>query len=160
MKDMEFDLTKPHCYYFNEIAKIPHGSKNEKRLSDWIVDFAKAHGLRYVQDDMYNVVIYKDATKGYEDHPGVIVQAHIDMVCEKTPESTHNFETDPLELYVEGTHLRAKGTTLGGDDCICWISFRMKSWNTRIWNAALPRRKRTACSARWRSSRNTSRPAA
>ena len=118
MKDMEFDLTKPHCYYFNEIAKIPHGSKNEKRLSDWIVDFAKAHGLRYVQDDMYNVVIYKDATKGYEDHPGVIVQAHIDMVCEKTPESTHNFETDPLELYVEGTHLRAKGTTLGGDDCM------------------------------------------
>ena len=97
MKDMEFDLTKPHCYYFNEIAKIPHGSKNEKRLSDWIVDFAKAHGLRYVQDDMYNVVIYKDATKGYEDHPGVIVQAHIDMVCEKTPESTHNFETDPLD---------------------------------------------------------------
>ena len=118
MKDMEFDLTKPHCYYFNEIAKIPHGSKNEKRLSDWIVDFAKAHGLRYVQDDMYNVVIYKEATKGYEDHPGVIVQAHIDLVCEKTPESTHNFETDPLELYVEGTHLRAKGTTLGGDDCM------------------------------------------
>lgn len=115
---MEFDLTKPHCYYFNEIAKIPHGSRNEKRLSDWIVDFARQHGLRYVQDDMYNVVIYKDATPGYEDHPGVIIQAHIDMVCEKVPESDHNFETDPLDLYVEGTHLRARGTTLGGDDCM------------------------------------------
>lgn len=115
---MKFDLTKPHCYYFNEIAKIPHGSKNEKRLSDWIVDFAKQHGLRYVQDEMYNVVIYKDATPGYESHPGVIIQAHIDMVCEKVPESNHNFETDPLDLYVEGTHLRARGTTLGGDDCM------------------------------------------
>ena len=115
---MEFDITKPHCYYFNEICKIPHGSKNEKQLSDWIVQFAKDHKLSYIQDSMWNVVIYKPATPGYEDHPGVIIQAHIDMVCEKTPESTHNFETDPLELYVEGTHLRARGTTLGADDCM------------------------------------------
>ena len=115
---MEFDLTKPHCYYFNEMCKIPHGSKNEKQLSDWIVQFAKDHELSYIQDDMWSVVIYKPATPGYEDHPGVIIQAHIDMVCEKTPESKHNFDTDPLELYVEGTHLRAKGTTLGADDCM------------------------------------------
>ena len=79
---------------------------------------AKEKGLDYVQDDMGNVVIYKAATPGYEDHPGVIIQAHIDMVCEKVPESTHDFEKDPLELYVEGTHLRAKGTTLGADDCM------------------------------------------
>lgn len=115
---MIFDLTKPHCYYFNEMCKIPHGSKNEKQLSDWIVQFAVDHGLSYIQDHMWNVVIYKDATPGYEDHPGVIIQAHIDMVCEKTPESTHNFETDPLDLYVDGTHLRARGTTLGADDCM------------------------------------------
>lgn len=115
---MQFDIAKPHCYYFNEICKIPHGSGNEKQLSDWIVSFAKAHGFVCIQDDMYNVVVYKPATPGYESHPGVIIQAHMDMVCEKTPQSTHNFKTDPLELYVEGTHLRAKGTTLGADDCM------------------------------------------
>lgn len=115
---MEFDITKPHCYYFNEICRIPHGSGNEKQLSDWIVQFAKDHHLAWIQDEMGNVVIYKPATAGYEEHPGVIIQAHIDMVCEKTLESSHNFETDPLELYTEGTHLRAKGTTLGADDCM------------------------------------------
>lgn len=115
---MIFDISKPHCYYFNEICKIPHGSKNEKALSDWIVRFAKEHHLAYVQDDMWNVVVYKEASPGYEDHPGVLIQAHIDMVCEKEPGCTHNFETDPLELYVEGTHLRARGTTLGADDCM------------------------------------------
>lgn len=115
---MEFDLSKPHCYYFNEICKIPHGSGNEKALSDWIVAFAKERGLSYIQDDMWNVVIYKPATAGYEDHPGVVIQAHMDMVCEKVPESAHDFEKDPLELYVDGTHLRARGTTLGGDDCM------------------------------------------
>ena len=62
-------------------------------------DVYKRQGLDYVQDDMGNVVIYKAATPGYEDHPGVIIQAHIDMVCEKVPESTHDFEKDPLELY-------------------------------------------------------------
>ncbi|CUQ57205.1 MULTISPECIES: beta-Ala-His dipeptidase [Hungatella] len=115
---MEFDITKPHCYYFNEMCKIPHGSKNEKMLSDWIVRFAVDHNLSYVQDEMGNVVIYKPASPGYETHPGVILQAHIDMVCVKVPESNHNFDTDPLELYVEDTHLRARGTTLGADDCM------------------------------------------
>lgn len=84
MKDMEFDLTKPHCYYFNEIAKIPHGSKNEKRLSDWIVDFAKAHHLAYIQDELWNVVIYKPASVGYESHPTLLIQAHMDMITECT----------------------------------------------------------------------------
>ncbi|MCQ4727489.1 hypothetical protein NE664_12670, partial [Anaerotignum faecicola] len=93
---MEFDITKPHCYYFNEMCKIPHGSKNEKMLSDWIVRFAVDHNLSYVQDEMGNVVIYKPASPGYETHPGVILQAHIDMVCVKVPESNHNFDTDPL----------------------------------------------------------------
>ena len=113
---MEFDLKKPYCYYFNEICKIPHGSGNEKALSDWLVAFARDHRLEYIQDKLWNVVIYKPASPGYEDHPGVVIQAHMDMVCEKIPESTHNFETDPLELYVEGEHLRARVTTLGADD--------------------------------------------
>ena len=117
-REMEFDLKKPHCYFFNEICKIPHGSGNEKALSDWIVSFAKERGLAFLQDEMWNVVICKEASSGYETHPGVILQAHMDMVCEKTPESAHDFETDPLDLYVDGTHLRARGTTLGGDDCM------------------------------------------
>ena len=113
---MKFDLDKPYCYYFNEICKIPHGSTNEKQLSDWIVSFAKERGLSYIQDDLFNVVIYKPASAGYEDHKGVIIQAHMDMVCEKESWSHHDFLADPLELYVEDTHLRAKGTTLGADD--------------------------------------------
>lgn len=113
---MIFDLNKPYCYFFSEICKIPHGSKNEKQLSDWLVKFARERGLEYIQDEIYNVVIYKRASLGYESHPGVILQAHMDMICEKVPESTHDFEKDPLELYVEGDHLRAKGTTLGADD--------------------------------------------
>ena len=114
---MEFDLTKRHCFYFNETTKIPHGSFNEKALSDYIVEFAKNNGLEYVQDDSYNVVVYKDASKGYENAAPLILQAHIDMVCEKNKDSSHNFEKDPLELYVEDGLLKAKGTTLGADDC-------------------------------------------
>ena len=113
---MEFDLKKPYCFYFNEICKIPHGSGNEKALSDWLVAFAKDQGLDWVQDEFLNVVIYKSASPGWEDHPTVVIQAHMDMVCEKVPESTHDFENEPLELYVEGDHLRARGTTLGADD--------------------------------------------
>jgi aminoacyl-histidine dipeptidase len=113
---VEFDVRKPICHYFEEISKIPHGSKNERRLSDWLVAFAKERGLRFVQDELLNVVIYKPASVGYEKHPGVIIQAHMDMVCEKVPGSDHDFEKDPLELYVEGDHLRARGTTLGADD--------------------------------------------
>ena len=113
---MKFDTQKPHCYYFQEIAKIPHGSGNEKALSDWICGLAAQRGLRFLQDEIWNVVVYVPASPGYEDHPGVIVQAHMDMVCEKTPESAHDFTRDPLQLYVDGTLLRAKDTTLGADD--------------------------------------------
>ena len=113
---MTFDLEKPYCHYFNEICRIPHGSKNEKGLSDWLVAFAEGRGLSCIQDDLYNVVIYKPASSGYETHPGIIIQAHMDMVCEKEPGIEHDFLNDPLELYVEGTHLRARGTTLGADD--------------------------------------------
>ena len=113
---MEFDLTKPYCYYFNEICKIPHGSGQEKQLSDWLVAFARAHALPVIQDELWNVIIYTPASPGYETHPGVILQAHMDMVCEKTEGCSHDFLKDPLELYVEEDLLRAKGTTLGADD--------------------------------------------
>ena len=96
------------------------------QLSHWLVQFAQDRGLAYFQDNLFNVIIYKPASPGYEDHPALLIQAHMDMVCEKAPESTHNFETDPLELYVEGDHLRAKGTTLGADDgmgCAYMLAF-------------------------------------
>ena len=113
---MEFDLNKRHSYWFNELCKIPHGSRNEKALSDFIVDFAKAHGFDYKQDEVWNVIIDKKASEGYENAPGLILQAHMDMVCEKNRDCDLDFEKDPLDLYVEDGLLKAKGTTLGADD--------------------------------------------
>ena len=114
---MQFDLSKRYCYYFNEICKIPHGSRNEKAISDFIVNFAKEHHLEYKQDDVYNVIIEKKASSGYEDSEPIILQAHIDMVNEKNKTSNHDFDKDPLDLYVdEDGWLHAKGTTLGADD--------------------------------------------
>lgn len=113
---MNFDLNKRHCYYFNEIAKIPHGSRNEKAISDYVCAFAKEHGLPYKQDSVYNVVIDKPASPGYENSAPVILQAHMDMVCEKNNDVDHDFEKDPLDLYVEDGWLHARGTTLGADD--------------------------------------------
>lgn len=114
---MEFDLNKRYCYYFNELAKIPRGSRNEKEASDWVCEFAKAHGLTYKQDHVWNVYIEKPATPGYENADPLILQAHLDMVCEKNKGVDHDFEKDPLDLYVdENGWLRARGTTLGCDD--------------------------------------------
>ena len=105
-------------YYFEEICKIPHGSGNTKQISDYLAAFAQKQGLKYIQDESNNVVIYKDASPGYENAPVVILQGHMDMVCEKLPSSKHDFERDPLDLQVEGDFISAKGTTLGGDDGI------------------------------------------
>lgn len=113
---MEFDLNKKYCYYFKQISDIPRGSRNEKGISDYVVEFAKKKGYRYIQDDVYNVIVYKPASKGYEDSEPIILQAHMDMVCEKNKDVEHDFEKDPLDLYVEDGWLKARGTTLGADD--------------------------------------------
>ena len=105
-------------YYFEEICKIPHGSRNTKQISDYLVSFAKARGLRCVQDALNNVVIYKDGTPGYENHPVTILQGHMDMVAEKTKDSPIDFTKDPLALRTDGAYIWAEGTTLGGDDGI------------------------------------------
>ena len=104
--------------YFEEICAIPHGSRDTKRISDYLVAFAKAQGLAYVQDKSNNVVIYKAAAPGYENHPTVILQGHMDMVCEKDPDCDIDFSRDGLRLALDGNYLCAKGTTLGGDDGI------------------------------------------
>ncbi|WP_251860236.1 aminoacyl-histidine dipeptidase [Clostridium sp. Marseille-Q2269] len=105
-------------HFFEELTKIPHGSGDEKRISDYLVNFAKERNLEVIQDEVLNVIIRKPATKGYENAPTVIIQGHMDMVCEKIKESDHDFEKDPLKLRIEGDHLYATGTTLGGDDGI------------------------------------------
>ena len=105
-------------HYFEELCAIPHGSRDTKRISDYCVRFAEKHGLRYVQDAHNNVVIYKDGSAGYENHPTVILQGHLDMVCEKEPDCDIDFSTDGLRLRQDGTYLFAEGTTLGGDDGI------------------------------------------
>ncbi|MBE5956972.1 MAG: aminoacyl-histidine dipeptidase [Lachnospiraceae bacterium] len=105
-------------HYFEEICKIPHGSYNTKQLSDYLVNFAKERGLTSYQDEANNVIIIKEGTTGYESAPAVILQGHIDMVCQKAPDSTHDFLTDGLDLDIDGDLVLAKGTTLGGDNGI------------------------------------------
>lgn len=105
-------------YYFEEISKIPHGSGNIKQISDYLVDFAKERGLIYFQDEMQNVIIMKEATKGYEKEPVIILQGHMDMVAVKKPDCKIDMKTEGLQLAVDGDNIYAKGTSLGGDDGI------------------------------------------
>ena len=104
--------------YFEEICAIPHGSRNTKAISDYLVSFAKAHGLRYRQDESNNVVIFAPGTCGLEDHESVILQGHMDMVCEKDAGSPLDMAVDGLDVAHDGCCIFAKGTTLGGDDGI------------------------------------------
>ena len=104
--------------YFEEISKIPRGSGNTAGMTKYLMDFAAAQGLAAESDEAGNVIIRKDASEGYEDVETVILQGHVDMVCAKTPESGHDFTTDPISLIVDGDYLHADGTTLGGDDGI------------------------------------------
>lgn len=103
---------------FEEISKIPRGSGNVKAVSDWCAAYAKARGFEAVQDEHHNCLIRVPASKGKEDHPIVILQGHLDMVCEKEEGNPHNFETDPIEIRMDGDWLTANGTTLGGDNGI------------------------------------------
>ena len=105
-------------YYFREISKIPRGSYNEKAICDYVENFAKERNIKYVRDKMHNIVLFKEATKGYEDHETVMLEGHMDMVCEKEKGCDIDFAKEGLRLYVEGDFVKAKDTTLGGDDGI------------------------------------------
>ena len=105
-------------HYFREISDIPHESHNEKAISDYIYNFGEKLGLETKQDDMLNVYIRKPATKGYENKPGIILQGHMDMVCEKATSSNHNFATDKIEWVIKDDLIFANDTTLGADDGI------------------------------------------
>lgn len=114
MNDLNTLKPKEVFGFFKEIADIPHGSKNTAAISDYLVGFALKRGLKYRQDELGNVIIFKD---GKGDAP-VILQGHMDMVCEKEPGCDKDMSKEGLDLYIDGEELKAKGTTLGGDDGI------------------------------------------
>ena len=109
---------KPESFFrfFEEISAIPRPTYHEEKIADYLVGFAKERGLEYYRDEWHNVLIKMPATKGQEHRAPILFQAHTDMVCEKDSGVEHDFMTDPLELYVDGKFLRARGTTLGADD--------------------------------------------
>ena len=104
--------------YFEEISQIPRGSYNEDQISNHLYNFAKNLNLEVIQDEHLNIIIKKPATAGYENCPGVILQGHMDMVCEKNKDVKHDFEKDPIKLKIVDDMIYADGTTLGADNGI------------------------------------------
>lgn len=104
--------------YFELLCSVPHGSGNTKQISDLCVNFAKERGLKYRQDEYNNVIIFKEASAGYENAAPVILQGHMDMVCAAEPDCGIDMKTDGLNLVIDGDWVKAKGTSLGGDNCI------------------------------------------
>ncbi len=105
-------------YYFEKLSSVPHGSRNTSAATALCRDFARENDLEYIEDELGNCVIKKDAYPGYEDAPTVIIQGHLDMVCEKTPDCDIDMSKEGLKLDVSGDDIFAHGTTLGGDDGI------------------------------------------
>ncbi len=105
-------------HYFQELCKVPRPSFKTQKVQQWLLDFAKEHGLESVHDKTGNVIIRKAATPGMEKAKPVILQGHMDMVCEKNGDVQHDFEKDPIDFYVDGDWMRARGTTLGADNGI------------------------------------------
>ena len=89
-------------YYFEKLTEIPHGSRNTKQISDYLVSFAKEHELKYYQDESNNVIIVKEATAGYENADTIIIQGHMDMVCEKENGCNIDFTKDSLDIFIDG----------------------------------------------------------
>jgi len=110
--------------YFEEICSMPHGSGNTKIISDYLVKFAQEHGLRYIQDALNDVIIFVPGTCGMEDHEPVIIQGHMDMVCEKDADCPIDMDTEGLDIAHDGEYIFAHGTTLGGDDGVA-VAFGM-----------------------------------
>ena len=104
--------------FFNQVTQIPRPSKKEEKIVEYLLDFAKAYGLEVVTDEAKNVLIKKKATRGKENLATLILQSHVDMVCEKNNDVQHDFENDPIKTYIDNAWVKAKGTTLGADDGI------------------------------------------
>lgn len=115
LKDLE---PRKVFMFFEEISQIPHGSGNTAQIADYCMNFAKQRGLKAIYDAAGNVIIYAPGTAGYENSEPLIIQGHMDMVCEKNADCTKNMDTDGLTLMTDGKYVWADGTTLGGDDGI------------------------------------------
>ena len=119
MNEEVYTLTPARLWhYFGEILQIPRPSKKEEKIAAYLVDFGEKQGLETLRDAIGNVIIRKAATAGKENVKSVVLQSHIDMVCEKNSDKVHDFDNDPIEAYVEDGWLKANGTTLGADDGI------------------------------------------
>lgn len=105
-------------YFFEQISAIPRGSGNTDAISEYCAEFAKKNALEYIKDDVGNIVILKPGSRGYETSEPIILQGHLDMVCQKTAESRVDFSTDGIDLLVDGDFIRARETTLGADNGI------------------------------------------
>lgn len=116
----EIKNLKPECIWrhFDALTQVPRPSGHLEKVQQFLLDFAKEVGVEAFKDAGNNIVMRKPATPGMEGRKTVLLQAHMDMVPQKAPESKHNFETDPIETYIDGEWVRAKGTTLGSDDGI------------------------------------------
>ncbi len=123
MSDKIYDQIKDRDYknvlkYFCELSAVPRGSYNDRKISDYLADFAREQGVEFIQDDALNIIMFKEASPGFENVPPVMIQGHMDMVC-VTDGTEHDFENEGLDLFVDGDDLlAARGTTLGGDDGI------------------------------------------
>ncbi|MBR7172117.1 MAG: beta-Ala-His dipeptidase, partial [Prevotella sp.] len=116
----EIKNLKPECIWrnFDALTQVPRPSGHLEKVQQFLLDFAKQAGVEAFKDAADNIVMRKPATPGMENRKGIILQAHMDMVPQKSPESTHNFETDPIQTYIEDGWVKAKGTTLGADNGI------------------------------------------
>ncbi|MBQ5357854.1 MAG: M20/M25/M40 family metallo-hydrolase, partial [Alistipes sp.] len=103
---------------FDALTRVPRPSKKEERVIEFLIEFAKSHNIEWQRDEIGNVVMRKPATAGYESRPTVILQSHMDMVCEKNSDVEFDFEHDAIRAVVDGEWVRAEGTTLGADDGI------------------------------------------
>jgi len=103
---------------FEQICQVPRPSKKEEKIAAFLMDFASKHNLKAKQDEIGNVLISGPATTGKENAPTIVLQAHMDMVCEKNSDVKHDFDKDPIQAYIDGEWVKAKGTTLGADDGI------------------------------------------
>ena len=115
IKDLEPKLI---WSYFYDITQTPRPSKKEERILAYLIDFAKKHNLDYKQDEAGNILIIKPATAGKENSPTVILQSHVDMVCEKNSDVEHDFDNDPINTIIDGDWVKTNGTTLGADNGI------------------------------------------
>ena len=113
IKDLDPQIIWKNFYL---LTQVPRPSGHLDKIQQFLLDWAKEHGIEAFKDNAENIVMRKPATPGMEDHKTAVLQAHMDMVPQKTDESNHNFETDPIETYIDGDWVKAKGTTLGSDD--------------------------------------------